>query len=502
MFRNTKPQTMSIFTAAISTVHGLQSNEIAGRVVALKGMTILVDRLPLAVGSLVRVESRRNHFGLQSRRGDYTEADQLGEIVGFTGDHTILMMLGKSGGISPGDRAVGLHAMKKGLAGDSMLGRCIDALGRPIDSLGIIHGLSPRPLDPEPISPLSRRRITQVMPTGVRALDLFTTLGQGQRIGIFAGPGVGKSTLLGSIARNTAADVNVIALIGERGREVKDFIEDALGDEGLSRSVVVVATGDESPLMRVRAAMLATTIAEHFRDQGKAVMLMMDSVTRFAHAQRQIGLSVGEPPATRGYTPSVFAAMARLLERAGALEDATPSAIHSDPQADVPGDEMNAQATLNRKAGKGGGSITGLYAVLVEGDEMTEPVADAARGILDGHIILSRQLAQRNHYPAIDVLDSISRVADDVVDGAHSAARRQLVRLLAAYRKVEDLVQIGAYAKGSSIESDVAIAYHPKIVELLQQGTKEKQGFEEARTRMIKLAVDAGAALAGVQARK
>ncbi|MBC7772622.1 MAG: FliI/YscN family ATPase [Pyrinomonadaceae bacterium] len=473
---------MSLLTAAISTVQGLQSTEIAGSVVALKGMTILVDRLPLAVGSLVRLEPRSRNRG-ESQSGN-SAADQLGEIVGFTGDHTILMMLGKSGGISPGDRAIGLHAMKNGLVGESMLGRCIDALGNPIDSLGILHGLSPRPLDPEPIAPLARRRITQAMPTGVRALDLFTTLGQGQRIGVFAGPGVGKSTLLGSIARNTAADVNVISLIGERGREVKDFIEEALGHEGLARSVVVVATGDESPLMRVRAAMLATTIAEYFRDQGKAVMLMMDSVTRFAHAQRQIGLSVGEPPATRGYTPSVFAAMARLLERAGALEHT------GDPSA------HGVQTTLR------GGSITGIYTVLVEGDEMTEPVADAARGILDGHIILSRVLAQRNHYPAVDVLDSISRVADDVVDKAHSAARRQLVRLLAAYRKVEDLVQIGAYAKGSSTESDVAIAYQPKILELLQQGTREKQGFEEAKARLLKLAIDAGASLAGGQGRK
>ena len=334
----------------------------------------------------------------------------------------------------------------------------------------------PARLDPEPIAPLARRRIKDVLATGVRAMDLFTTLGQGQRMGVFAGPGVGKSTLLGSIARNTSADVNVIALIGERGREVKDFIEHSLGAEGLARSVVVVSTGDESLLMRVRAAMYATTIAEHFRDQGRAVMLMMDSVTRFAHAQRQIGLSVGEPPATRGYTPSVFAAMARLLERAGAIE-AAPGATSA-------------------------GSITGIYTVLVEGDEMTEPVADAARGILDGHIILSRTLAQRNHYPAIDVLDSVSRVADDVVDGPHSAARRQLVRLLAAYRKVEDLVQIGAYARGSSVESDVAIAFQPRIIELLQQSTREKEPFDTAKAKLLKLAIEAGAALAPAGARK
>jgi len=466
---------MTMLSAAIQTVNALQPIEVVGRVVALKGMTVLVDRLPLAIGSLVRIEPCARGF---TPAGSPTKRDSLGEIVGFTGEQTIVMMLATTAGISPGDRAVGLHAMKTGPVGTGLLGRCIDALGRPIDGLGRLHGMSPGMLDPEPIAPLARRRIKTPLPTGVRAIDLFTTLGQGQRIGVFAGPGVGKSTLLGSIARNTSAEVNVIGLIGERGREVKDFIEHSLGAEGLKRSVVVVSTGDESPLMRVRAAMYATTIAEHFRDQGKAVMLMMDSVTRFAHAQRQIGLSVGEPPATRGYTPSVFAAMARLLERAGAIE-ASPNS-------------KNATA----------GSITGLYTVLVEGDEMTEPVADAARGILDGHIILSRQLAQRNHYPAIDVLDSISRVADDVVDKAHSAARRQMVRLLASFKKVEDLVQIGAYAKGSNRDSDVAINFQPRIIELLQQGTGEKEEFEVGKARMLKLAVEAGAALGPPGGRK
>jgi FliI/YscN family ATPase len=280
--------------------------------------------------------------------------------------------------------------------------------------------------------------------------------------------------MLGAVARNASSDVNVIALIGERGREVKDFLAHSLGPEGLARSVVVVATGDESPLMRVRAALVAATAAEHFRDAGRAVLLMMDSVTRFAHAHRQIGLSVGEPPATRGYTPSVFAAMARLLERAGAIEAGPPGS--EGPRAR-------------------GGSITGLYAVLVEGDDMTEPVSDAARGILDGHIILSRALAQKNHYPAIDVLDSVSRVADEVSKPAHIAARRQVVKLLAAYRKVEDLVQIGAYAKGSSPESDAAISFHPRILEILQQGPAEREGFEPAVAKLLKVAIDSGAAI-------
>ncbi len=461
---------MNLMQSAVTTVRGLEPMEISGRVATLRGMTVLANRMPIAIGSLVRLELRGESMWRARTGEEGADVEALGEVVGFTDSHTIVMMLGKAGGIGPGDRVVALHATATGPVGESLLGRCVNAVGTPIDSIGSLHGLSPRRLDPEPIAPLDRRRITDVLATGVRAVDLFTTLGQGQRMGVFAGPGVGKSTLLGSIARNTSAAVNVIALIGERGREVKDFIEHSLGAEGLARSVVVVATGDESPLMRVRAAMYATTVAEHFRDQGQAVMLMMDSVTRFAHAQRQIGLSVGEPPATRGYTPSVFAAMARLMERAGALEGGA--------------------------GGASGGSITGIYTVLVEGDEMTEPVADAARGILDGHLILSRALAQRNHYPAIDVLDSVSRVADDVVDAGHSAARRQLVRLLAAYRKIEDLVQIGAYAKGSSVEADVAIAYQPRIVELLQQGTREKEAFGTAKAKMLKLAVDAGAALA------
>ncbi|MFT3686206.1 MAG: FliI/YscN family ATPase [Phycisphaerales bacterium] len=343
-----------------------------------------------------------------------------------------------------------------------MLGRVLNGLGEPIDGGPALHDLVPQPLDPQPLRAMARQRITQAMATGVRAIDLMTTLGRGQRIGLFAGPGVGKSTLLGSITRGCSADVNVVALIGERGREVKDFIEHSLGKAGLARSVVVVATGDESPLMRIRAAMSACSIAEFFRDRGLSVMLMMDSVTRFAHAQRQVGLSAGEPPASKGYTPSVFALMARLLERAGA--------VNKD---------------------RGGGSITGLYTVLVEGDDMTEPVADAARGILDGHIILSRSLAQKGHYPAIDVLDSVSRVADDVTDATHQAARRQLVKLLALYREVEDLVQIGAYAKGSNAETDLAIGYQGRINDLLRQD-KTAEKFEDARAKLIKLALDSG----------
>jgi flagellum-specific ATP synthase len=434
----------------------MQPMRITGTIAALRGLTLLVDDLPLPVGSLVEVET-------------ISGATIDGEVVGFNKDHAIVMLLGQTLGIRAGDRVRGQQAAQTVQVGPLLLGRVIDGLGRPIDDRGPIYETVARPVNPEPLSPLQRQRITQPMLTGVRALDLMTTLGRGQRIGIFAGPGVGKSTLLGQIALRTAADVNVIALIGERGREVGDFLSHSLGPEGLARSVVVVATGDESPLLRIRAALVACAAAEFFRDQGRDVMLMMDSVTRFAHAQRQVGLSVGEPPATKGFTPSVFAQMALLLERAGAVR---------------PGPSCPK-----------GGSITGLYTILVEGDDMTEPVSDAARGILDGHIILSRKLAQKAHYPAIDVLDSISRVADDICDKLHIESRRQVMRLLATYRDVEDLVQIGAYAAGSNPEADVAIEYRPRINELLQQRKDEGPTFDQAKSVMLKLALESGEVL-------
>jgi flagellum-specific ATP synthase len=456
---------VSVLDAHIETVQHLQPLRVVGRVRALRGLTLLVRDLPMPVGSLVAVGADRH--AMHGSRSSGHGHQRLGEIIGFDGSHAIVMMLAGTGGVRSGDAVAGLHAQQTVGVGWSMLGRVVDGLGRPIDSKGPLHALTPRPLDPEPISPMKRTRVTRSLTTGVRSMDLMTTLGRGQRLGIFAGPGVGKSTLLGQIARGTAADVSVVALIGERGREVKDFIEHTLGDEGRKKCVLVVATSDESALLRVRAAHVACSVAEYFRDQGKSVMLLMDSITRFAHAQRQIGLSVGEPPATKGYTPSVFAAMARMLERAGSVQ--------------------MADSRLS------GGSITGLYSILVEGDDMTEPVADAARGILDGHVILSRKLAQRGHYPAIDVLDSISRVADEVCDEAHVHARRQVIRLLAAYREAEDLIQIGAYAKGSSPATDVAIKFHDRLIELLQQGSRETEPFETSRTRMVKLAIEAGA---------
>lgn len=433
---------MNALDAQIGLVSALETVGVAGRVASLRGLTVLAEDLPLPIGSEIQIDSTRSR----------------GEIVGFADGRAVVMLFGSSVGIRPGDVIRGGHAAQVAPISDDMLGRVLDALGNPIDGLGGVRDTVLRPIDARPISPMQRARIDRPIWTGVRAIDLMTTLGRGQRMGVFAGPGVGKSTLLGTIARRSSADISVIALIGERGREVREFIEQSLGEHGLARSVVVVATGDEPPLMRIRAARLACAVAEHFRDAGRDVLLMMDSVTRFAHALRQVGLSVGEPPATKGYTPSVFAELPVLLERAGGIDS--------------------------------GGSVTGLYTVLVEGDDMTEPVADAARGILDGHIVLSRKLAQRGRYPAVDILDSLSRVANDVVDDHHRVARDHLRRLAAAYANIEELVQIGAYAKGSDPESDVAVLYHERIEELVRQAAGDETSPEKAREWMLRLAME------------
>jgi flagellum-specific ATP synthase len=469
---------MSALASAMETAASVQPLRIAGTVAAVRGLTVLVDELPIPVGSLVTV-----------RPGLHASALTYGEVVGFTREHAVVMLLGQTVGVRAGDRVIGEEVTQTAPVGRHLLGRCVDGLGRPIDALGGVPDTVRLPISPEPIPAMRRRKISHALATGVRAIDLFTTLGRGQRMGLFAGPGVGKSTLLGCIARNTTADVNIIALIGERGREVKDFIAHSLGKEGMARSVVIVATGDESPLLRIRAARLACTAAEYFRDRGKDVLLMMDSITRFAHAQRQVGLSTGEPPATKGYTPSVFASMSLLLERAGAVE---PSSSDHRPLTSSPSHPL----TPSPSHPESNGSITGLYTILVEGDDMTEPVADAARGILDGHIILSRKLAHKAHYPAIDVLDSVSRVAEDVCTPEHNQARRTLARLLATYREVEDLVQIGAYARGNNPEADVAIDFQRQINDLLRQPRDQGADFEQSRAAMLKLAKDAGDALA------
>ncbi|MBL9000320.1 MAG: FliI/YscN family ATPase [Phycisphaerae bacterium] len=443
---------MMLLQSAFDAARSALPVRITGRVASLRGLTLLVDDLPLPAGALVRVGSSRMPLA--------------GEVVGFTPQHAAVMVLGQTAGIRPGDPVTGVSIAATARVGTSLLGRVVDGLGRPLDGKGPLRESIARPLSPEPVPALRRTRITQQLLTGVRALDLMNPVGRGQRLGLFAGPGVGKSTLLGTIARRASSDVNVIALIGERGREVADFMHDVLGEEGLRRSVVIVATGDESPLLRVRAAKLACTVAEFFRDRGRHVLLMMDSVTRFAHAQRLIGLSVGEPPATKGYPPSVFANLALLLERAGAV-----------------------------RGENGEGSITGLYTVLVEGDDMTEPVADASRGILDGHIVLSRKLAHKAHFPAIDVLDSVSRVAGDVTPADLGAARRQITRLIAAHRDVEELVQIGAYAKGSNPESDTALEFIRPINDLLKQGRDEAQPHEQSLRQFLKLASESAAAM-------
>jgi len=441
---------VSFLAGALERVIHTEPIGLTGSVATLRGLTLLVEDCPAPTGTIVRVRS-----GHQAR---------LGEVVGFDGRHAMVMMLGATTGIRAGDRVTTVESSPTVPVGRSLLGRILNGLGQPIDGKGPPRDTHPQLLHPAPIAPLRRRPITRALPTGVRAVDLLTTVGRGQRMGIFAGPGIGKSVLLGMIARRTAADVNVIAMIGERGREVREFIEHTLGPEGLARSVVVVATSDDSPLLRVRAALVACAVAESFRDDGSDVMLIMDSVTRLAHAQRQIGLAVGEPPATRGYTPSVFAMLPQVLERAGSVE---------------------------AEAGRASGSITGFYTVLVEGDDMTEPVADAVRGILDGHLILSRRLANRGYYPAIDPLDSVSRLATAVMTPEHQAARRHVLRLLAAHRDVEELVQIGAYAAGSSPSADAAIRLMPRMEQLLCQQMDEAEGFDAARARLIALAKEA-----------
>jgi flagellum-specific ATP synthase len=379
----------------------------------------------------------------------------LAEVVGFRDNRNLLMPLGEAKGLAPGSRIVNRGHMAYVKVGEKLLGRVVDPLSNPVDDKGPIFLEEHHPLYPPPINPLARGRIREQLPLGVRAIDGLLTCGKGQRLGIFSGSGVGKSTLLGIIARNTTADINVLGLIGERGREVKDFIERDLGDEGLKRSVVIVATSDQPPLLRQQAAFTATAIAEYFRNRGCDVLLLIDSITRFALAQREIGLAIGEPPATKAYPPSVFALLPKLLERAG--------------------------PTLN------GGTITGLYTVLVEGDDMNEPIADTARSILDGHIVLSRELAAKNHYPAIDVIRSISRLMIDIVSKEHWESAQRLKTILATYREAEDLINIGAYAAGSNPKIDYAISMIDRVNQYLVQDIQERVEFKEAIGDLLKL---------------
>lgn len=375
------------------------------------------------------------------------------EVVGFRDNLVLLMPLGQMPPVKVGDSIVAAGVKSEVGVGESLLGRTIDALGRPLDDLGPIRPDDYYPLNRTTTNPLSRANIDAPLETGVRVIDGLLTIGAGQRIGIFGGSGVGKSTLLGMMAKRSAADINVIALIGERGREVREFIENELGPEGMARSVVVVSTSDDSALVRIRAALAATAIAEYFKDQGANVLLIMDSVTRFSMAQREIGLAAGEPPSSKGYTPSVFALLPKLLERAGKFAD--------------------------------GGSITGFYTVLVEGDDMNEPIADAVRSILDGHIVLSRALAAQNHYPCIDVLNSASRLFSTVADKDHRTAAGKVRELLASYQKAEDLINIGAYQMGSNRTIDLAIARREEINQFLIQERDEESHLIESIDKLL-----------------
>ncbi len=413
-----------------------------GRITQVVGLVAEAQGIVLPVGAGVFI-----HLG--------PDQSVLGEVVGFKGDRMLIMPYAETRGLQPGCLVSPAGNESLVRVGPALLGRAIDGLGHPCDGGPEIEYQTLYPLHNSPPPAMSRRRITEPVDVGVRVVNAVLTLGKGQRIGVFAGSGVGKSTLMGMMARHTAADVSVIALVGERGREVRDFIERDLGPEGLKRSVVVVATSDQPALVRIRAAYLATSVAEYFRDQGADVVLMMDSVTRFALAAREVGLSVGEPPTTKGYTPSVFAQLPRLLERAGTTGNA--------------------------------GSITGIYTVLVEGDDVTEPVSDAMRSILDGHVVLTRRLADQGHFPAIEVLGSVSRLVPDLNPPEVLKSARELTELLAAYRRAEDLINIGAYAEGTSPRIDRAIRMMEGIKAFLTQDMDQGVDLDSSRAQLMAL---------------
>jgi flagellum-specific ATP synthase len=428
----------------------------SGHLTRINGLVMEAAGLKVPLGSSCRIMP----FG-----GSPIEA----EVVGFNGERLFLMPTEDVYGLSPGARVIALEtptqppriglpppARRRSIdraklvpVGESLLGRVLDGAGRPLDRLGPLHAGSLRPLHSRPVNPMSRAPIDRVLDVGVRAINALLCVGRGQRMGLFAGSGVGKSVLLGMMARYTAADVIVVGLIGERGREVKEFIEQILGEEGLRRAVVVAAPADVSPLMRLQGAAYATCIAEYFRDRGRHVLLIMDSLTRYAMAQREIALAIGEPPVTRGYPPSVFARLPQLVERAGNGRD-------------------------------GGGSITGFYTVLAEGDDQQDPIADAARAILDGHIVLSRTLADAGHYPAIDIEQSISRAMVNLVKPSHLENIRRFKGLFSRYQRSRDLISVGAYAAGSDPQLDQAIAMYPKFEELLQQSLSQRAAFDDS----------------------
>ncbi|MDR1117665.1 MAG: flagellar protein export ATPase FliI [Oscillospiraceae bacterium] len=413
---------------------GTDPLEYSGRVTKIVGLTVESSGPAANIGEICNIYTIKQDSFIQ------------GEVVGFRDSRVLLMPFGNLDGIGLGSRVISTKDSLKVPVGMGFVGRILDALGRPFDGGPEPEVETYYPVDNTPPNPLARERIKEAMPLGIKSIDSLLTVGKGQRLGIFAGSGVGKSTLLGMIARNAVADINVITLVGERGREVRDFVEKDLGEEGLKKSVLVVATSDQPALLRLKSAMVGTAIAEYFRDQGYKVLLLMDSLTRFAMAQREIGMASGEPPVSRGYPPSVYTILPKLLERSGTSDK---------------------------------GSITGLYTVLVEGDDMNEPVADTVRGILDGHIVLSRAIANSNHYPPIDVLASVSRVMPEIVGSKHLQSAGYIKNMLSVYRDAEDLINIGAYQKGANAEIDNAVRLHQPIQGFLDQSMDESFTYEE-----------------------
>jgi FliI/YscN family ATPase len=432
---------MSLLEAQLDAVGGSMPFSVVGQVQGISGMTIEAIDLALPLGSLCRIHS----FGGRTC---------LTEVIGFKHDRTLLMPLSPTAGVSRGDRVENLASSPRMWCSEELLGRVLNGFGQATDGKGPMHLCQSRRIDNRGARPLERRNIDQPIATSVRAIDGLHTCGMGQRIGIFSGPGVGKSMLMSTIAKNTSADVSVVALVGERGREVQEFLVHTLGEAGRARCVVIVSTSDDPPLLRVRAAKVACTVAEFFRDKGKNVLLLLDSLTRLAQAQRQIGLAAQEPPATKGFPPSVFSMLPELLERAGRTER---------------------------------GSITGFYTILVEGDDFNEPIADAVKGISDGHLWLSRALANRGHFPAIDALQSISRVRGQVVAADQLKAARRVLALLAVYQDIEDLVNIGAYVAGVNPEFDLAVQARPKILQFLQQDATIASSFEQTKRDLMNL---------------
>jgi FliI/YscN family ATPase len=434
---------MALLASQFESIESSMPFRVIGSVQSISGLTIEACDLPLPLGSMCKIHS----FGGRS---------SMAEVIGFQNERTLLMPLSTTAGAARGDRIENITSAPRIGCSDQLLGRVLNGFGQPMDGKGRLIVSETRRLDTHSLAPMDRHNIREPIATSVRAIDALHTCGLGQRMGIFSGPGVGKSTLLSTIAKNTSADISVIALIGERGREVQEFLHTSLGSAGMSRCVMVVSTSDDPPLLRVRAAKVATTIAEYFRDRGKHVLLLLDSLTRMCQAQRQIGLAAKEPPATKGFPPSVFALIPEILERAGR----TPH-----------------------------GSITGFYTVLVEGDDFNEPIPDAVKGITDGHFWLNRKLANRGHFPALDMIQSISRVRGDVIDAEHSKMARRILAIWAMYEEIEDLVNIGAYVAGTNSDYDLAVQARPKISQFLQQEPNAPTTFAQAKKQLGELCV-------------